>query len=131
VVLVVIGAVVLGRLHADWGGAVRWLSVHAGINPTGRLVSHTIERAHHLTVRQLTVIGVVSIAYGALELVEGVGLWRRRRWAEYLTVVATSLLVPLEIYELAHHATLLKVGGLVVNLAIVAYLIHVLRRREV
>ena len=61
---------------------------------------------------------------------EGVGLWQRRRWAEYLTVVATSLLVPLEVYELVHHATLLKVGGLVVNLLIVAYLIHVLRRRE-
>jgi uncharacterized membrane protein (DUF2068 family) len=131
VVLLIIGAVVLARLHADWGGAVRWLWVHVGLNPTGRLVSRTIDRAHRLTVHQLVVIGVASIAYGVLELVEGVGLWKRRRWAEYLTIIATSLLVPLEIYELAHHATLLKVGGLIVNLAIVAYLVHVLRRREV
>ena len=130
VALLAVGAVVLARLHADWGGAVRWLSVHAGLNPTGRLVSHTIERAHRLRVSQLVAIGVVSVAYGVLELVEGIGLWMRRRWAEYLTVVATSLLVPLEIYELAHHATLLKVGGLVANLLIVAYLVRVLRRHE-
>ena len=65
-----------------------------------------------------------------LELVEGVGLWMRKRWAEYLTIVATSLLIPLEVYELAHHATLLKAGGLVVNVLIVAYLVRVLRRHE-
>jgi uncharacterized membrane protein (DUF2068 family) len=128
--LVAVGVVVLSHLHADWGGVVRWLSVHLGLNPTGRLVSHTIECAHHLTVNRLLAIGVVSLAYGVIELVDGVGLWKRRRWTEYLTIVATSLLVPLEIYELAHHATLLKIGGLVVNLLIVAYLIRVLRRHE-
>jgi hypothetical protein len=75
---------------------VRWLSVRVGLNPTGRLVSHTFERAQRLTVRQLVSIGVVSIAYGVLELVEGVGLWKRRQWAEYLTIVATSLFAQFE-----------------------------------
>jgi hypothetical protein len=51
-------------------------------------------------------------------------------WAEYLTVIATSLLIPLELYELVHHPAALKAGGLVANLAIVAYLVHVLRRRK-
>ncbi len=128
--LLVVGTLLLANRHADWGGVTRWISVHLGLNPAGRLVSQAIDRAHRLTVRQVTVLGVISLGYGALELVEGVGLWRRRRWAEYLTVAATALLIPLEVYELAHHATLLKVGGLVVNLLIVAYLVRVLRRHE-
>lgn len=128
--LLVLGALVLTHLHADWGGVVRWLAVRVGLNPVGRLVSHAIDSAHRLTVHQLVAIGVSALAYGVLEAVEGVGLFLRQRWAEYLTVVATSLLVPLEIYELSHHVTLLKIGGLLVNVAIVAYLIRVLRRHE-
>ncbi len=67
--------------------------------------------------------------YGLLELVEGTGLWLDKLWAEYLTVVATSLLVPLEIYELVRKPTLLKAAGISVNVAIVAYLAWRLRER--
>jgi uncharacterized membrane protein (DUF2068 family) len=67
--------------------------------------------------------------YGLLELVEGTGLWLDKLWAEYLTVVATSLLVPLEIYELVRKPTLLKAAGIAVNVAIVAYLARRLRER--
>lgn len=66
--------------------------------------------------------GIAAILYGLLETVEGVGLWLDRLWAEYLTVIATSLLVPLELYELVHKPTLLKAGGIAVNLVIVGYL---------
>lgn len=128
--LLVVGVLLLANRHADWGGVAKWISVHLGLNPTGRLVSHAIDRAHRLSVRQITVLGLLSLGYGVLELVEGVGLWMRKRWAEYLTVAATALLIPLEIYELSHHATLLKAGGLVVNVLIVAYLVKVLRRHE-
>ena len=128
--LLVVGTLLLANRHADSGGVTRRISVHLGLNPAGRLVSHAIDRAHRLTVRQVTVLGVLSLGYGVLELVEGIGLWQRRRWAEHLTVIATALLIPLEVYELAHHATLLKAGGLVVNLLIVAYLVRVLRRHE-
>jgi uncharacterized membrane protein (DUF2068 family) len=55
--------------------------------------------------------------------VEAVGLWRQRRWAEYLTLIATSALLPLEVYELVRGITALKVVALVVNLAIVVYLL--------
>ena len=64
-----------------------------------------------------------------LELVEGTGLWLDKLWAEYLTVIATALLLPLELYELVRKPTALKAGGIAVNVAIVVYLILVLRRR--
>ena len=59
-----------------------------------------ILRIGALDHNQITLIGAGAIAYGLLEVVEGVGRWLRKRWAEWLTVIATSLLVPFEIYEL-------------------------------
>ena len=57
-------------------------------------------RLHSLRAHQLRIIGILALGYGGLELVEGVGLWLDQLWAEYLTVIATSLLVPIEVYEL-------------------------------
>jgi uncharacterized membrane protein (DUF2068 family) len=68
--------------------------------------------------------GLALLGYGVLQVVEGVGLWGGWRWAEYLTVIATSLLVPFEVYELIEGASLLKATALVVNLAAVGYLIY-------
>ncbi|MDQ3904668.1 MAG: DUF2127 domain-containing protein, partial [Actinomycetota bacterium] len=72
----------------------------------------------------------IAVGYGALEAVEGYGLFRRQRWGEYLTVVSTALLLIPEVQELLKHPTWLKVGGLVLNVVIVVYLIvRLLRRR--
>ncbi len=68
-------------------------------------------------------LAVLALAFGIVEGVEAVGLWRERRWAEYLTVVATASLLPVELVELTRHATVLKSGGFVVNIAVVVYLV--------
>jgi uncharacterized membrane protein (DUF2068 family) len=62
--------------------------------------------------------------------IEGWGLWREKRWAEYLTVIVTASLIPLEIWEIIRHLTWLKVAALALNIAIVLYLLHLLRRRR-
>jgi uncharacterized membrane protein (DUF2068 family) len=72
----------------------------------------------------VTILAIGAIAYALLEGTEGVGLAMRRRWAEYLTVVATGLLIPYEAYEVIHQATLFKVGALLLNLAVVGYLAY-------
>jgi uncharacterized membrane protein (DUF2068 family) len=72
----------------------------------------------------INVVAIGAIAYALLEGTEGVGLAMRRRWAEYLTVIATGLLIPYEIYEVIHHVTLFKVGALLLNLAVVGYLAY-------
>ena len=72
-------------------------------------------------------LGFVTLAYAAVFAVEGVGLWFHRRWAEWLTTVVTASLIPLEVWELFHHATLGKAVVLIVNVAIVAYLAYRLR----
>jgi uncharacterized membrane protein (DUF2068 family) len=71
----------------------------------------------------LNLIAAFLIFYGVLQLVEGTGLWLLKRWGEYFAVVATSLFLPLEVYELTEKVTLLRVGALLVNLAAVIYLL--------
>jgi uncharacterized membrane protein (DUF2068 family) len=92
--------------------------------------SPTVERLRHLldsNQHTLTLVAVGLLAYAALQLVEGVGLFLLKRWGEYVAVVATSAFLPLEVYELTEHATPLKAGALVVNLVAVFYLVSTKR----
>jgi len=76
-----------------------------------------------LPERTITRLGLASIAFAALELTEAIGLGRRLRWAEYLTALAGSLGIPFEIREVLHRQTPLRIAFLVINVAIVVYLI--------
>jgi hypothetical protein len=71
----------------------------------------------------LTWIGVGLLGYGVIELLEAVGLWLLRRWAEYLAVVATSAGLPLEIYEMAKGITVTKIVVFLINVAFVLYIL--------
>jgi uncharacterized membrane protein (DUF2068 family) len=71
----------------------------------------------------LRLVGAGLAGLAVLEAAEALGLWFQRRWAEYLTFVATTLLLPLEVYELTARVSWFKVTALVVNLAIVVYLL--------
>jgi uncharacterized membrane protein (DUF2068 family) len=95
-------------------------------NETGRLISRLAGFGGHQAQRD----GSIAIGYGVLEAVEGYGLFRRRQWAEYLTVVSTALLLFPEVQELLKHPTGLKMGGLALNVVIVIYLIIRLVRRR-
>lgn len=75
-------------------------------------------------------LGIVSLMYAAVFTLEGIGLWRERRWAEYLTIVTSSLLLPFEFMAVMHHATLVRTGVLLANAVIVAYLIVVTTRNR-
>jgi len=76
---------------------------------------------------KVRLVGAAVLAYALLEGVEAIGLWTGKRWAEYLTFVATTVLLPLEIYEIIHGATVLKVIGFLINLAVVVYLLFAKR----
>ncbi len=122
-VLVGVGLILLTHLHTDWSEAARRLIERAGLDPsgneTGKLVSGLSSVGPEKAVRD----GVIAVAYGVMEAVEGIGLWRRRSWAEYLTIISTALLFIPEVQELVKRPTDLKVLGLVLNIVVVVYLI--------
>jgi hypothetical protein len=76
-----------------------------------------------INTNDLYYVAFAALAYGALEAVEMVGLWYAKRWAEYLTFIATLLFIPFEIYELAEKVSTLKLLTFAVNLAIAVYLL--------
>jgi uncharacterized membrane protein (DUF2068 family) len=92
-----------------------------------RFVSRAFDDLLGLTPHTFGLFAAVALTYATLYSIEGYGLWRGRRWAEYLTVVSTSLFIPLELWECFRHFTPMKLAGLAVNVAIVAYLVYLLR----
>ena len=129
VLLLAAGIYLLFHLNSDFGRFGERVMRAIELDPRRPFLHRIVVYLHHLHASEVRVAAVIALCYGLLELVEGTGLWLDQLWAEYLTVVATSLLIPLELYELAHHPTALKAAGLAVNVLIVAYLVYLLRRR--
>ena len=94
------------------------------------LLARVISPILRLSPHKLEAAGIALLLYAALFLTEGIGLLTQRRWAEYLTVIATASLIPLELWEVAHRATAMRIGVLLLNVAVVIYLWRKLRRRE-
>jgi len=90
-------------------------------------IVHELDRLFTLKTASLDRIGVVVAAYALLEGVEAVGLWLQKRWAEYLTFIATTALLPLEVYELSNRVSWFKLFAFVLNVAVVVYLIYAKR----
>jgi uncharacterized membrane protein (DUF2068 family) len=125
-IIVAVGA--LNLLHRNVGETVEHWVEASGLNPNGRFVTTAIEKASSLSPERIKALGLGSMVYASLFFTEGIGLWLLKRWAEWFTIIITSSLVPVEIYEIHHHPTPLKFAVLVINVAIVVYLIVRIRR---
>jgi uncharacterized membrane protein (DUF2068 family) len=121
-------------LLAHSGANLRSLAAHWArqieLDPQRPWIRHALAHLGRLGRHDIELFGAGAIGYGVLELVEGTGLFLRKRWAEWLTVFATALLIPVELYELIHKPSWLKATGLAVNVLIVVYLLRVVRRPD-
>ena len=111
---------ILAGLQRGVGGGPVQSSGHVGI-------LRDFDRLFSLRSGALREVGAALLGYGLLEGVEAVGLWYTKRWAEYLTFIATVVLLPLEIYELTERVSALKVIGFIINVAVVFYLLYAKR----
>ena len=69
----------------------------------------------------LVAVGIAVLL--GLESAEGIGLWRGTRWGEYLTFVMTTMLLIPEALELVSSTSPGTVAGMVINAAVVIYLL--------
>src|SRR3954470_5771057 len=90
-------------------------------------LTHRIDELFTLRTSRLHLFAAIALIYATVEGLEAVGLWYGKRWAEYLTLIVTASLLPVEVYEMTHHPTAFKVVAFIVNLAVVAYLLYAKR----
>jgi uncharacterized membrane protein (DUF2068 family) len=126
--LLALGIGALRLLHRDVAAElVRWIDL-LRIDPQNHYIQNLVARIAKVDARKLKELSIGTFLYSGVFLTEGVGLALRKRWAEYLTILTTASLLPLEIYEIAKRFSTAKIFVLLVNIAVVVYLVYEVRR---
>jgi uncharacterized membrane protein (DUF2068 family) len=130
VLLLALAAGVHHLLRKDVAETVRHWAMALRADPHDKVVEAIVGRVSGLSQKRMAAIELALFVYAALFLVEGVGLFLRKHWAEWMTVATTGLLLPLEIHEVMRRPGPIRIAVLVVNALIVVYLIVRLRRQR-
>ena len=125
-----VGIGAMHLLHKDLSDEVMRLATALRFDPESRVVSLLMDKVDLIDVRRLREIGFATFAYSGLALTEGIGLLLQKVWAEYLTLVLTISFLPWELYELARRPSWFRLGLLVINLAVLWYLVWLLKRKR-
>jgi len=126
--LIAVGIRALKLLHKDMAGVVEgWVNAFR-VDPHNRYIYWLLDKLANVDDRRLKELSIGTFIYAGVFLTEGTGLAFRKRWAEYFTIIVTASFLPLEIYEVLRHATVAKAVALLVNVAVVIYLVWELRR---
>ncbi len=128
---VIVAMWLLSLLHKDIQNVaehlLRFLHRIFRLNPDGHLARSIVRGARRVTPGNLHLWIGGTMIYAIVRFVEAAGLWLEKQWAEWFALVSGCLYIPIEIYELAHHATPIKWAVFATNLLIVAYLAWLLR----
>ena len=128
IVLLAVAIGALRLLHHDVAAlADHWINAFR-VDPHNRYLHWLLSKLPMVDDRKLKELGVGTLIYSAIFLTEGIGLALSKRWAEYFTIITTASFLPLELYELIHRATIPKGVALLLNIAVVVYLVRELRR---
>ena len=125
-----IGVGAIHLLHKDLEDEVMRLAVRFKFDPESRFVSLLLDKVDLIDAHRLREISLATFAYSALALTEGVGLLLEKVWAEYLTLILTVSFLPWELYELARRPDWFRLSLLLINLAVLGYLVWLLRRKK-
>jgi uncharacterized membrane protein (DUF2068 family) len=99
-----------------------------GLRP--KYIDDLVAKIASTSPQTLAALGVGALMYGVLFAIEGVGLVRRRLWAEYMTTVITTSFIPIEVYEMIESSSVLKAVVILVNVGVVVYLLWRLRKSK-
>jgi len=128
--LLAVGIGALKLLHKDVAAEMaRGIDLFR-VDPDNRYIHRLLEKFSTLDAQKLKELSAGTFFYSALLLTEGIGLWLGKRWAEYLTIIATSSFIPLEVYELAKRVSPARVTILLINIVVVAYLVIEVRQNR-
>ncbi|MDQ2834146.1 MAG: DUF2127 domain-containing protein [Acidobacteriota bacterium] len=124
-----LGGGAIHLLHKDLGDEVMRLATRLHLDTESRFISLVMEKVGLIDAHRLRQISFATFGYSAVALTEGCGLLMEKVWAEYLTLILTISLLPWELYEIWRKPDWLRLSLLVVNVAVVGYLILLRRHR--
>jgi uncharacterized membrane protein (DUF2068 family) len=125
-----VGVGALHLLHKDLEDEVLRLAARFKFDPESRFVALVLGKVDLIDAHRLRQISVATFGYSSLALTEGVGLLLEKVWAEYLTLILTVSFLPWELYELARKPDWFRLSLLLINLAVLWYLVWLLRRKR-
>jgi uncharacterized membrane protein (DUF2068 family) len=130
VLLLGLGLGLFALVNSDLDEMAQKLTERFNIDPENHYARIFLENAANIQPHTLRHFGIWSLIYSAILLTEGIGLWLNLQWAKYLVIVSTGAFVPEEIYLCLHKFNWFKLGVLVLNVAILIYIIQLVVRRE-
>lgn len=126
--VLVVGLELLSFIHKDIHEAAMRLVEHFHLNPASHYPRIFLDLSEQINDTKLWGMAIAAVMYFIVRMVEAIGLWLRKTWAEWFAVLTGGLYIPIEIFEVIHRVTWPKVTVLIVNLGIVTYLLFVLVR---
>ena len=126
---IALGVGALRLLHKDIQDELTQLIDHLRFNPESKLINLILVQSSIIDDKMLRRVSAVLFAYAALGLVEGIGLYMEKAWAEYFTLLITASFLPFEIFEVIRRLTWIRAGLLTVNVLVVLYLLKVVAER--
>jgi uncharacterized membrane protein (DUF2068 family) len=117
-------------LHKDLGDEVLRLAAALKFDSESKVVALLLNKVDLIDAHRLKQISLATFAYSALALTEGIGLMLEKVWAEYLTLILTMSFLPWELYELSRHPNWFRLSLLLINLAVLWYLVWLLRKKK-
>lgn len=122
-----VGVAALHLIHSNVGELLLRTTSVLHLDPDGRFVEMLQDKADLISGHKLRQVSILTFLYSALSLVEGIGLMKEKKWAEYLTLALTIGALPWDLTELAKDPTPIRGGVVVINLLVLAYLLWFLR----
>jgi uncharacterized membrane protein (DUF2068 family) len=126
--VLVAGFGLLSFIHKDIHEAAMRLVEHFHLNPASHYPRIFLDLTERMNDNQLWGMALAAATYSVVRVIEAVGLWLKKSWAEWFAVLTGGIYIPIEIFEVARGVTWPRVTVLVVNLGVVSYLLFVLIR---
>ena len=128
--VLLVGFDLLSHVHDDVQQLAEALVGHFHLNPASRYPHVFLQLVAHFSDVRIWLLAGFAFAYTSVRWAEAYGLWYGRRWAEWFAVASGGFYIPIEVYELLHGFSWIKVGTLAMNIAIVAYIAYALWRTK-
>ena len=124
-IVLLAGMGLLSLIHHDVQGVAEKIVHTLHLDPARRYPRIFIDAATRVGDTHLLILAVLAFTYALVRFIEAYGLWRFKVWAEWFGILSGGVYLPLEVYEIYRHVTIIRVGALLINAVIVAYLLYV------